>query len=321
MQAYEKLEQQWAEFNGLDPAGMVACSSGTAALHLALEALPNCTRYLLPNFTMVACARAVVLAGGLPGFLDCDDKLLMDFALLPRGNGVSRCIMPVHIYGRRCDMAQLQNWRANWPSSPTFVVEDLAEAHGIKPHPATDAACWSFYSNKIVHGEEGGAVWFRNLEHAALARQLRCLGFTDAHDFMHVPRGHNYRMSNMHATVILDSIKRYCYNISRRRALESWYDGHMPLGVQMPARDVPWVYDIKLPGYVHTTELVRVLNHNGIAARLAFKPMTLQPEFSTALRYGGNNAVEASNSILYLPLDKPDLQERALAIVLSALQH
>lgn len=83
LEPYQLLERRWAEFNGLDPAGMVACSSGTAALHLALEALPV-ERVFLPDLTMVACARAVVMAGLEPVFVDCDERLLMDLDLLER---------------------------------------------------------------------------------------------------------------------------------------------------------------------------------------------------------------------------------------------
>ena len=107
MQPHEQLEQEWAAFNDLDPAGMVACSSGTAALHLALEALqlqPGST-CILPDFTMIACARAVTLAGLVPVFVDCGDDLLMDMALTPQACGEkTSAVMIVHIYGRQQSM-------------------------------------------------------------------------------------------------------------------------------------------------------------------------------------------------------------------------
>lgn len=86
MEAYQRLEKEWAEFNGLDSAGMVACSSGTAALHLALEAfrLPPGSEVLVPDYTMVACPRAVAMAGLTPVFVDCDKRLLMDLQLLEK---------------------------------------------------------------------------------------------------------------------------------------------------------------------------------------------------------------------------------------------
>lgn len=84
MEAYESLEQEFAQWQGLDPRGMVACSSGTAALHLALEALqlPQGSQVIVPDYSMIACPRAVVLADLRPVFVDCDEQLLMDLKKL-----------------------------------------------------------------------------------------------------------------------------------------------------------------------------------------------------------------------------------------------
>lgn len=310
MQPFEQLEHDWAVYNDLDPAGMVACSSGTAALHIALEAmrLSQGSEVIVPDLTMIAVPRAVTLAGLTPVFVDCDDTLNMDTKLrmqcgiiqLPKVN----CMIIVHTYGRRVDVE-------TWAQSPISakIVEDLAEAHGVKPSRYTDAACWSFYKNKIVAGEEGGAVWFRNNDHAALARQLRSLGFTDAHDYNHVPRGHNYRLSNIHASLILDSLRRYEDNVKGRREQERLLDASCPDEWRMPGRDAPWVYDIRVKGMTGTQQdaVVKHLNDIGIAARHAFKPMHMQEE------YQGYRLVPpdlgcyikswvAAQEVIYLPL-------------------
>ncbi len=306
MQAFEQLEKSWAEWNDLDPAGMVACSSGTSALHLAIEALqlPQGSQVIVPDFTMIACARAVTLAGMNPVFVDCEENLLMHkyFATTVQNFHNSSAIMAVHIYGRRCDM--------NWPTTcethhKIKVIEDMAEAHGIKLHPSTDAACWSFYCNKIVHGEEGGAVYFRDSRHANLARKLRSLGFTDNHDFWHVPRGMNYRMSNVHAELILKSLSQADANIEKRRLIENWYDAACPDEWKMPKRDVVWVYDLRIPGLTSEkqNEIVKLLNANGYAARHAFKPCHLQPEYKNCKVIGGDVAERMNREVIYLPVN------------------
>jgi perosamine synthetase len=333
MEPYQRLELEWAAFNGLDPAGMVACSSGTAALHIALEAfqLPQGSEVIVPDFTMVACARAVTLAGLTPVFVDCGDDLLMDPELIPPAripNG--SVVMAVHVYGRRSDMERLHQF--TYGGRVALVVEDLAEAHGVRPHESTDAACWSFYKNKIIAGEEGGVVWFRDPEHARLARQLRSLGFTDAHDFRHVPRGHNYRMGNLHASSILErSNDFYCnpnaldqYTVGfrgkttkqSRREIEGWYDEVCPTDWKMPRRDAVWVYDLRIPGMSRTTQWLVVdwLNAKGIAARMSFLPMSSQEEYRTCrfVRGGRNDPGEVkykylrsrvlSEEVFYLPV-------------------
>src|SRR5262245_36212374 len=111
LQEYESLEQEWAVVNGIDPHCMTVCSSGTAALHLALETLrhkfgwTSRSEVLVPDFTFVACARAVVLAGLTPIFIDCGPDLTLDTELLQLATSATTvAIMPVHLYGRRCNM-------------------------------------------------------------------------------------------------------------------------------------------------------------------------------------------------------------------------
>lgn len=290
---------------------VVACSSGTAALHLALEALllPQGSSVVVPDFTMVACPRAVVLAGLRPVFVDClPGETLMDsddLDLALSQTPDAKVIMAVHVYGRRAMMGEVHALAAKYGCA---VVEDLAEAHGVEPHPLTDAACWSYYRNKVVAGEEGGAVRFRHTHRADVARQLRCMGFTETHDFMHVPRGHNYRMADLLATPILASLALYDRNLERRRAIEARYDEACPPEWRCKPRDVPWVYDLRVKGlnpYLQDV-IVEGLHRRGVEARHAFKPMRLQPEFAPLLQPGpraDTNADRAAREVLYLPID------------------
>lgn len=307
MQPYEELERRWAEFNGLDPAGMVVCSSGTAALHLALEALglPPGSEVLVPDYTMVACPRAVTLAGLTPVFVDCDDQLLINWFLV--GTAITKntkAVMPVHVYGRQRSMIE-----DGYRRYGLRVIEDLAEAHGVLPHPDTDAACWSFFANKHVHGEEGGAVAFRDPTRAALARQLRCAGFTNAHDYQHVPRGMNYRLANSLSSLILDSLSRFEEEARERRCSEQELDRCCPADWRMPPREATWVYDFRVPGMtkVCQDEAVVALKSMGIAARHGFYPMHLQEEFLGCRRVRGENAERASREVIYVPLKMSSL--------------
>src|SRR3990167_3912595 len=80
MEAYERLENEFGDFVNMRQGEMVACSSGTAAIHLALEALelPIASEVIMSDYNMIACPRAVSLAGLIPKFIDCNnDDLLM----------------------------------------------------------------------------------------------------------------------------------------------------------------------------------------------------------------------------------------------------
>lgn len=297
MHPHEILEPEFACWNDLDPAGMVACSSGTAALHLALECIgaKRHATITIPDFTMVACPRAAVMAElVIQEFVGCNRNLLMDPTLISM---VPDIVMLVHIYGRKIEASEVLKAIGAFP----FVVEDLAEAHGIKPHPISSAACWSFYKNKIVHGEEGGAVWFKDPRAAARARQMRSLGFTDDHDFIHVPRGYNYRMSDAHAELILLSLRSADKNLRARKMVEGWYDDVVPVEMKLPPRDVVWVYDLLLPEYADQNTVIKTLRSKGIEARHGFKPMSAQQEF---LHIGGRTALteKMSRRVIYLPV-------------------
>lgn len=313
MQPFELLEDEFAaHLNRLGWAGsrsnVVACSSGTAALHLALEALhlPKGSSVVMPDLTMVACARAVHLADLHPVLVDCGEDLLMDLDGLynaVKTPGTS-AIMAVHVYGRRVDMDHVETAAVCGPV-PLAVVEDMAELHGVAPHPATDAACWSFYKNKVIRGEEGGAVVFRDPAHAAHARRLRSLGFTAEHDFHHEPHGHNYRMANLLAAPILASLAGLRETLAVRRQIEAEYEVECPPALRMPPRACPWVYDLRIPGISagKQNEVVRALRGAGIEARHCFKPMSTLPEFLQCKQAGGRLCDVLAREVIYLPIE------------------
>lgn len=307
MEAHELLEIKWAEYNGLNPRGMVACSSGTAALQLAFEGLrlPPESRVVTSDYNMVACPRAINAARLVPQFVDCLPNLLLD----PDQIDVSEeflAVLPVHVYGRHCNMEAINEKIASiaHPDKRVRVIEDLAEAHGIKPHQWTDAACWSFYRNKIVAGEEGGAVWFRNPMRAKLARELRCLGFTEKHDYDHKPRGHNFRLAPSLAEKILHSLSKVEENLERRREIESWYNEATPAQWRQLPRHVPWVYDLRIPGLTRADQdtVVRKLREGGIEARNGFRRMSTQEEFRN-VPTRSPVATVAESEVFYLPID------------------
>jgi perosamine synthetase len=310
VESYQQLEKEiaaWAEQKHI-----VACASGTAALHLALESLrcPPGSEIICPEYTMIACPRAIALAGLKPVFVDCGPDLLinLDEVEMLLSSSAERQqivgIMPVHVYGRRCDMHRL--W-GMCRYKNMVIVEDMAELHGVAPHPMSDAACWSFYRNKVVAGEEGGAVSFYNGLHAELARSLRCLGFTNAHDYNHLPRGHNYRLSNLHAQPIIDSLQQFSTNLKRRQQVVAWVDEECPEAWKMPLRISPWVYDIRIPGLNPATQdtILRELNRSSITARHGFQPMSWQEEFKKCRRTHSSPpvAARASMEVFYLGIN------------------
>lgn len=308
MEAYELLEQKFGEWAGVE--NTVGCASGTAALQLAVTALglPKGSLILIPDFCMIAVPRAVTMAGMRVVTVDIDAITLnIDHENLPEypncynaaTKGVDAIIV-VHTYGRAVNTL-VHDW-ANLHGIP--VIEDLAEAHGVKPDPRSFAYCWSFYKNKIIHGEEGGMVAFREAEPAKRARSLRSLGFTEAHDFWHIPRGFNARLSNAHANLILGSVDRADYNLARRAEVADMYDELVPKHWRRTKRDVNWVYDLQIPPSIFyrglAKEIVRDFNEIGIGARQAFKSTVGQEEYRNGSMRPQSDY--AADSVFYLPI-------------------
>ncbi|MFE4538511.1 DegT/DnrJ/EryC1/StrS family aminotransferase [Streptomyces scopuliridis] len=270
-----KFESEFAAYNGI--AHGVACSSGTTALTLALRALgvgPG-DEVIVPEFTMIATAWAVTYTGATPVFVDCGDDLNIDVSLIeekitPR----TKVIMPVHIYGRRCDMTAIMDLAHEYNLR---VVEDSAEAHGVRP--VADIACFSLFANKIITAGEGGICLTDDPHLADQMAHLRAMAFTKDHSFLHKKLAYNFRMTSMQAAVALAQTEQLDTILETRREIERRYDEGLSgiAGITlMPPRDVLWMYDLRAE---RREELRDFLADEGIETRLFFKPMSRQPGY------------------------------------------
>ena len=311
----QEFEKAFAEFNGVKHG--VACSSGTAALTIALRALnigPG-DEVIVPEFTMIASAWAVTYTGAKPVFVDCKDDLTIDADLIEEKiTSRTRAIMPVHIYGRQCDMEKIMDIAYNYNLK---VIEDSAEAHGVKP--TGDMACFSLFANKIISAGEGG-VCVTNDDH--LAKQmvhLRAMAFTPEHNFIHKKIAYNFRMTNLQAGVALAQLERIEEMLAKRKKIEDIYDEKLKNIKQikvMPKRNVLWMYDL-LAENKHA--LQKHLEGCGIETRQFFKPMSQQPMY-----YDPNwktlNAAKFGHSGIYLPT-YADLTEEDQEYIVSKIKE
>lgn len=291
-----RFEQEFADYNG--SAHGVACSSGTAALTLALRALgvgPG-DEVLVPEFTMIASAWAVTYTGATPVFVDCGDDLNIDVSLIeakitPR----TKVIMPVHIYGRRCDMQSIMDIAYEYNLR---VVEDSAEAHGVRP--VADIACFSLFANKIISSGEGGICLTDDARLAGQMAHLRGMAFSKEHNFLHKKVAYNFRMTNLQAGVALAQTEKLDEILALRKKIEAYYDEGLA-GIEgitlMPPRDVLWMYDLRAE---RREELRGFLAAAGIETRLFFKPMSRQPMYFDP-EWPSLNASKFAEDGLYLP--------------------
>lgn len=213
------FEERFADHVGAGFA--VSASSGTAALHLAYEALLNPDdEVLVPAFTFIATASMVVKSGARPVFCDVDPAMLtidVDDArrrITPK----TTAIAPVHLFGNPCDVDAV---RALADEHGLKIVWDAAQAHGAR-YGGTDigafddVVCYSFYPSKNMTTAEGGMITTND---AALAERMRLLRAHGASGkYLHTVVGYNYRLTDVMAALGLRQLESLPSWIKERRA-------------------------------------------------------------------------------------------------------
>lgn len=292
----------------------VACSSGTAALILALRALgvKKGDEVIVPDFTMVATAWAVSYVGATPVFVDCGPDFNIDVTRIEEKiTDRTKAIMVVHIYGRQADMEAINDIASNYGLR---VVEDSSEAHGV---PLTgDIGCYSLYANKIITSGEGGICITNDEYFDDQMRNLRSMSFNRERDFIHRQFGYNFRMTNIQAAIALAQTERLPEILEKRAQIESWYRRELKdVFEELPEREVLWMYDVTTD---HRNELMRYLASQGIETRMFFKPMTSQPMYKQEVSHP--IAYLASLRGLYLPT-YTDLTEQDVVNISSKIRQ
>lgn len=274
--------------------GAAVCN-GTVALELALQALdltPG-SEVIMPTFTIISCASAIVRAGCVPVLVDSDpltwnmDLSQVEARITPR----TAAIMAVHLYGLPVDMKPLM---ALAQKHHLAVIEDAAEAIGQTAYGTPcgafgDISCFSFYPNKHVTTGEGGMVLCNDDALAARCRSLRNLSFVPERRFVHHELGHNFRMSNIQAAIGVAQMEKLPESLRKKRAIGARYQELLKdvRGVQLPLERTPyaenlyWVFGLVLNDEVpfEEQECERRLQALGVGTRPFFWPMHEQPVF------------------------------------------
>lgn len=300
MNPHERLEEEYAVF--CKKKYCVAVNSGTAALHVALVALGigKGDEVIVPDFTMAACGFAVAYTGAKVVTVDCNDHLLIDPVLIEaKITKKTKAIMAVHIYGRVCNMTEINRIAK---AHDLFVIEDAAEAQGARGLGRADLSCYSFFKNKIIHGEEGGAVCTDDEELYKSMKDLKNMAFGKEHDYYHERIGFNYRLPDSQAEMILKSLHSFGDSIHKRRMIESWYQDYCAYSSPFGKRLAVWVYDIISP-HVHPL------------GRHFFKPLSTMPMFKQDV---GPKALQYSKFGSYLPVD-PNMTEQDVIKICQSL--
>ena len=336
----KKFEEQLAAHMGRK-YGVAVCN-GSVALDAAVIALGigQGDEVIMPTFTIISCAAAVVRAGAVPVVVDCDpatwnmDVAQIEARITPR----TKAIMVVHIFGLPVDMEPLL---ALARKHGLKVIEDAAEMHGqtYKGKPCGsfgDISTFSFYPNKHITTGEGGMIVTDDPALAERCRSLRNLCFKPEQRFVHDELGWNFRMTNLQAALGVAQLERLDEFVCIKRRMGARYTELLTgtPGIQLPlahtgyADNIYWVYGMVLDDSVpfDAKEAMTRLHKLGIGTRPFFWAMHEQPVLKKMGLFAGEShpvAERIARRGFYIPSGMAltgEQMERSAAAVKEILQ-
>ncbi len=287
-----EFEASFAQYCGTREA--VACSSGTAGLHLLVQAfgIKPGDEVITTSFSFVASANCSLMEGAKPVFVDVDpatwniDPGLIERAVTAR----TKAIIPVDVFGQVADMDPIL---AIAKRHDLYVIEDSCEALGgrYKGKPAGslgDAGVFAFYPNKQITTGEGGMIVTNDADIARLCRSLRNQGRDGDGGWLAHPRlGYNYRISDINCALGIAQLCRIEEIIAVRARVQILYrerladEPRVRLQEVHPDVEMSWfVFVVRLSDEYDQADRDRILTElaaRGVGCSNYFAPVHLQP--------------------------------------------
>jgi dTDP-4-amino-4,6-dideoxygalactose transaminase len=321
----ERFEREFAAYVGSRYA--VACSSGTAAIHVALRLLdvgPG-DEVVCPTLTFVASANPILYQGATPVFVDSEretwniDPALLNDAL--EGGGI-KAVIVVHLLGHPANMQPIMDV-CDWHGVP--VIEDTCESLGARAygkHVGTfgKVGCFSFNGNKIITTGGGGMLVTDDEALATrarhLIRQARLPGVAYQHDEV----GYNYRLSNVAAAMGVAQLEQLPGFVQKKSEIAERYSDHVNRSPRW-AQPSYWLWTDVWIGSSRDRAAAR-LTAAGIESRPLWTPLHTLPLFAGAPYVGGTVAEDIFAEALSLPssvtLTEED-QQRVISTLTASL--
>jgi perosamine synthetase len=301
-----ELEAAVAKF--LDVPYAITANNATLGLTIALVALgvgPG-DEVIVPDFTFIATANAVVLAGATPVFADVSPSSftldLVDAArrVTPR----TKAVVPVHLNGRAADMAELARFGRR---RGLAIVEDAAQALGSRQRGRClgtfgEAGVFSLGTTKIITTGQGGIIATRRKDLYEACIRLKDHGRATRASETHETFGFNSKFTDLQAALGLAQLGKLPERMEKKRELFRGYRDELAglAGIAFPPTDlaetVPWFVDILC---ADRERLASHLHAAGIETRRFYRPLHSQPCFQAAGSYPATEAIASRG--LWLP--------------------
>ncbi len=318
----------------------VACSSGTAGLHLAVAALGlgDGDEVITTPFSFVASSNVLLYERAVPRFVDIEEETLgldpglVEAAITHRTRG----LLPVDVFGHPCRLDDLDQLAK---AHGLVMIEDSCEALGsrLDGRPLGsfgDASVFAFYPNKQITTGEGGMVLTNDGDLASAMRSMRNQGRDEDGTWLrHIRLGYNYRMNELSAALGVGQLQRLDeLRAGRTRVAAAYHEQLAPYDwvtcpTEAKGADVDWfVYVVRLAEAVDRDRMISQLAEQGVPGRPYFSPIHLQPFYRQRFGFAEGDfpvTERVARSTVALPFSSrlPDGDiERVVAAIVEAVR-
>ncbi|UCG69087.1 MAG: DegT/DnrJ/EryC1/StrS family aminotransferase [Thermoplasmata archaeon] len=306
-----EFEKKMSAYIGVNDT--VATSSGTTALHLALECLgvDKKDEVILPTGVCHSLLNSIYYCGAKPILVDIDyhDLNLSVADVKRKTSSKTKAIIVPHMYGKPADLYPLLDLGI-------YIIEDCAHAIGAcignkKAGSIGDAAMFSFYATKMMATGEGGMVTFKSKEALNKARDLREYNFKKTYKIRY-----NYKMTDMQAALGITQLGRLPEFIQKRKALaESYNKALRSIPAILPDLDgsvfYRYIMHLKKP---NVKKIVKALEKSGVSSQCPIHPLHRLLNVK-----GFNTAEKALKTALSIPI-YPSLSEMEFDTIVKAVK-
>ena len=329
------FEKRISKYTGSKYA--ISCTSGTAALHLALRIIGvrEDDEVIVPTMTFIATANSVKYLKASPIFMDCDEFYNLDVrktisfiknkTFLKNNYSYNKktkkrifALLVVHVYGNAVDMSSLMTI---CKKRNIKIVEDAAGALGTyylkgklkNKHAGTvsDVGCLSFNGNKIITSGGGGMILTDDKKLAQKAKYLSTQAMDDPIRYIHNDIGYNYRLTNIQAAIGLAQLEKIKFFLKRKNIIYNFYKKAFKKITDINfakkpnyAKNNKWMLSIEIDEKkrkLKKNALIRFLFKNRIETRSTWLPIHKQRKYLNCETYKITNATKLYRKSLNIP--------------------
>ena len=287
----------------------IAVSSGTAALEIALKSLniKKDDEVIIPDFTIISNALAVIKQNAKPVLIDCDLNTwnIKTENIEKKITKKTKAIIVTHIYSFANDMDKISRICKKYK---IYLIEDAAEVLGLKYKNKMcgsfgDISTFSFYANKQLTTGEGGMISTNSFSIYKKCLSLRNLCFGKKNRFNHDDIGWNYRITNIQAALGISQLSKLDWTVKRKIKIGNYYYDRLSKNKNIfmtppkisYSKNIYWVVGILIKNKkILASKIIKRLKDHGIGARPFFWPMHEQKILKKMKIFKSNNYPNSS---------------------------